>query len=417
MQRLVFITLGSTGDIVPVIRLAEEAVKRGHRASLLASHHWKDLIESRGIEWVSIPPHGDRNELTSLMAQYSRIRNPLRLLRAMYRDLDRWQDEIIPALEDSLDGADALLYSYLFPLYQPIAARRGIPSASIHFCPNTSFSDSHPPEDIPQLPRLFPQRIRNAWNRHLTTIGDRHVTGKINPTISRPELRLKSWLRSPADLSLILAPPELYRGRSEDLPDRVVFAGFVPSGFSAESHETPADIENAPLINFGSVNHPSMAGEFANLYRSWPADRPLTIQKGWADPPPPPTGSRIRIIGPADHGRLFPQASMIIHHGGAGTTTSSFLAGKPQIIVPHFADQPYWARTVRSHGCGLSLRQQGWGRKLASAIRRIESDPAFRHSAENFAGQQEGRAGATKAIDAVESRLSGSSPRGAAPTS
>jgi len=403
----VFISHGSTGDIVPVIRLAATAVERGHIATLLASHHWKESIESQGIRFRPIPPAGDQSELTRLMTQYSAIRNRLRLLEAMYRHIDEWQEDILPTLQSALKDADVLLYSYLFPHYQSEAKARGIPSASIHFCPNTSFSPSHPPDDLPQLPSFLPQRIRYFWNQYLTRIGDRYVTRRINRQISRPKQHLRQWLRTPSDLSLVLAPPELYRGSESDLPPSVVFAGFAKSGYSTREFAEIPEISHSPLLNFGSVAHDSMRREFARLYQSWPSDQSLTIQRGWFSPPPPPPDKPIRLIDPASHEPLFHQASIIIHHGGAGTTTSAFLAGKPQVIIPHFADQSYWARTVHSVGCGLPLKQRGWGTRLALAVSKIQNDPSFRRSALTFAERQKDRPGAVEAIRAVETKLLG----------
>ena len=36
----------------------------------------------------------------------------------------------------------------------------------------------------------------------------------------------------------------------------------------------------------------------------------------------------------------------MVHHGGAGTTATAAQAGVPQIIVPFFGDQPFWAQRI-----------------------------------------------------------------------
>ncbi|MGE9291047.1 MAG: glycosyltransferase [Puniceicoccales bacterium] len=413
MLRLVFISHGSTGDIVPVIRLAEEAARRGHRATVFASHHWRSAIESRGIRFVAIPPHGPQEELSSLMERYSSIRNPLRLVEAMHRHVDEWQEEILPALTQALRDADALLYSYLFPLYERSARALGIPAISVHFCPNTYFSPLHPPDNLPQLPRFVPESLQRSWNVRFTTFADRYVTHRINRQISRSSQRIPAWLRSPADYSLILAPPELHRGTADELPCRIHFSGFVSGGFSSHpaTAAAAATIERAPLLNFGSVTNDSMKGEFRSLYHHWPADQPLTIQRGWFPPPAPPPEKQIRIIPPGPHEKLFPQAAVIIHHGGAGTTTSALLAGTPQVIIPHFADQKYWARTVENLGCGSSLRQRGWGRNLWDAVRPLLQREETQQNARTFATRQASRSGAQQAIDRLEDWLKDHQPQ------
>lgn len=50
----------------------------------------------------------------------------------------------------------------------------------------------------------------------------------------------------------------------------------------------------------------------------------------------------------APHSLLFARAAALIHHGGIGTLAQAFSAGRPQLIVPHFADQlDNAARAVR----------------------------------------------------------------------
>jgi UDP:flavonoid glycosyltransferase YjiC (YdhE family) len=42
----------------------------------------------------------------------------------------------------------------------------------------------------------------------------------------------------------------------------------------------------------------------------------------------------------------------VVHHGGAGTTTTAARAGVPQVLVPHLLDQFYWAHRVAALGLG-----------------------------------------------------------------
>lgn len=43
---------------------------------------------------------------------------------------------------------------------------------------------------------------------------------------------------------------------------------------------------------------------------------------------------------------LFPKCSVVIHHGGSGTTAAALRAGVPQIICPFILDQFYWAERM-----------------------------------------------------------------------
>eukprot|EP00268_Persea_americana_P063505 TRINITY_DN8241_c0_g2_i3.p1 TRINITY_DN8241_c0_g2~~TRINITY_DN8241_c0_g2_i3.p1 ORF type:complete len:343 (+),score=69.07 TRINITY_DN8241_c0_g2_i3:628-1656(+) len=43
---------------------------------------------------------------------------------------------------------------------------------------------------------------------------------------------------------------------------------------------------------------------------------------------------------------IFPRCSVVIHHGGSGSTAAALHAGTPQIIVPFILDQFYWAEKM-----------------------------------------------------------------------
>ncbi|HVH87730.1 MAG TPA: nucleotide disphospho-sugar-binding domain-containing protein, partial [Terriglobales bacterium] len=47
---------------------------------------------------------------------------------------------------------------------------------------------------------------------------------------------------------------------------------------------------------------------------------------------------------------LFPRTSLVIHHGGSGTTHSAARAGVPSVVLPFAADQFFWAEQLRQRG-------------------------------------------------------------------
>jgi vancomycin aglycone glucosyltransferase len=89
------------------------------------------------------------------------------------------------------------------------------------------------------------------------------------------------------------------------------------------------------------------------------------------------------LVGSVDHGRLFPKTAMVIHHGGAGTTTTAARAGVPQILIPHILDQFYWARRIQDMGVGPAPldRRRLSIRSLAARIQTVAARPRFRRRA------------------------------------
>ena len=75
------------------------------------------------------------------------------------------------------------------------------------------------------------------------------------------------------------------------------------------------------------------------------------------------------------HDWLLPHCKMIIHHGGAGTTSAGLHAGISNIVVPFTADQPFWGRRVHAIGAGPKpiLVKKLSVENLAEAIAEAES--------------------------------------------
>jgi vancomycin aglycone glucosyltransferase len=59
-------------------------------------------------------------------------------------------------------------------------------------------------------------------------------------------------------------------------------------------------------------------------------------------------------VGELNQQALFGRVGAVIHHGGAGTTTTAARAGAPQVVVPQLGDQPYWAGRVAELGIGAA---------------------------------------------------------------
>lgn len=51
----------------------------------------------------------------------------------------------------------------------------------------------------------------------------------------------------------------------------------------------------------------------------------------------------LRLSSDVDHAWLFPQVAAVVHHGAAGTTAAAARSGVPQVVLPSYGDQPFWA--------------------------------------------------------------------------
>jgi sterol 3beta-glucosyltransferase len=91
-------------------------------------------------------------------------------------------------------------------------------------------------------------------------------------------------------------------------------------------------------------------------------------------------------IGEVPFDQLFPKVAAVVHHGGAGTIAAATAAGRPQVVCPFVADQPFWGH--RMHHLGVApepLHQRHLDPdRLAAAIERAVSDTTFAIAADRL---------------------------------
>ncbi len=160
--------------------------------------------------------------------------------------------------------------------------------------------------------------------------------------------------------------------------------------------------ERVPVLTFGSMTYESPGEFMERLVRAWPRDRKIIVQRGWAQFPALAEDGHIKVIGKVSHDQLFRFASVIIHHGGAGTTASALHAGRPQIVVPHIGDQNFFGSEVERLACGFRIGRKRWPETLQNAVDRVRATPEMSKNAERVAGILAAENGPQRAIEELE---------------
>jgi sterol 3beta-glucosyltransferase len=103
------------------------------------------------------------------------------------------------------------------------------------------------------------------------------------------------------------------------------------------------------------------------------------------------------------HDWLFPKVAAVVHHGGAGTTAAGLRAGKPTIISPFMADQPFWGRLIYERGLGPKLIPQYNlnADRLAEAIHLAVSDQGMQQRAAAMGAKIRAEDGVARAVEII----------------
>ncbi len=116
---------------------------------------------------------------------------------------------------------------------------------------------------------------------------------------------------------------------------------------------------------------------------------------------------RVFKVQRSPHGAAFPRCAMVVHHGGAGTTQSSLLAGRPAVVVAHVGDQLYWGSELRKRGvAGRVLERRNLSApELARSIAQVRSSPQMAARAAVLGRAMAAEDGVEVAVGAIEARM------------
>jgi vancomycin aglycone glucosyltransferase len=349
-------SIGSRGDVQPILALALDLRRIGHQGVLLVSPNFKTWVESHGVECIPIGP--DVKKASSRMAQTGMPKPTREQMRQLAAHTVK--DQFRASLE-AARGCDLIVCGgALQTAGRSVAEALKIPYVYAAYCPAALPSPDHPPPKM--RTRIRSQALPGLANRLLWKLDERswnhfflEAVNEQRGTLGLPAVNLvpryvstdRPWLAAdpvlgpaaayPSDLHVTQTGAWLLQD-SSPLPDAV--EAFLAAG-------------SPPVyFGFGSMVASGKAGSML-LETARALGRRAIVLQGWGELGAD-GGSDCISVSDINHELLFGRVAAIVHHGGAGTTVSAARSGKPQVIVPHNYDQYYWSRRVAKLGIGVS---------------------------------------------------------------
>lgn len=385
-------TIGSRGDVQPALALSVALRGAGHDVVLATHARFRPWIEGRGIRCSPLP--GDPREVIAGEDGRDLLtggRGAVRFARRFVSVLEPWFEALVADLEPLVATADLVVYSPLaFPAWhlgrafgiptamaalQPLARTRAFPAAITggrHLGPAGNLATHLAVE------QLFWQPLRRSVNRWRTA----HL-GLPPVPIAGPWRALRDdhepqlYAMSPT-----LVPPPTDWGPSIHVTGRWT----LPSANPTLDDRIESFLEAGPppvYAGFGSMD--DGAGDLlsaAVVAAARTTGFRLVLGSGWAglDAAHHPD---VLVVDDVSHELLFPRVTAAVHHGGAGTTHAALAAGVPSVIVPFFADQPFWGRRIAALGAGPAPlpRADVTPRRLARAVAAAVEAPVRERAA------------------------------------
>lgn len=357
-MKITILTYGSRGDVQPFVALALGLQKRGHDVKLAAPHRFDGFVTSYNIPFV--PLAGDPEEISRRINDAGT--NAAKIISSIWDYVFSIAPQVSRSAFQACEGADLLVHSFLFTVGAHSWAREHqIPDVSVQGFPMFAPTREFPAVAASHLPSgalsYLSHWISNQAFWHGGNLGYGPAR-RANPDIPYP--KKLHWpfdddprrIRSPilfAWSPSVLPPPR-------DWTQNIHVTGYFFLDV-ALSYQPSVELRNflgagpPPIcVSFGSMIHRDRQ-KIDHIVRSAlvnTGQRGIVLS-GWDRVTHLPSDD-ILYCESVPHDWLLPLCKLIIHHGGAGTTSAGLRAGIPGVVVPFTADQPFWGKRVHAIG-------------------------------------------------------------------
>lgn len=353
-MRVLLSTIGSRGDVQPLVALALELRTIGQEVRLCVPPDFREWIEHLGMPVTPIGPElrstGKANPSATPLTPERR--------RQMIEGTVATQFETVAA---AAQGCDIIVGATALQIAAPsVAERMGIPYVFAAYCPTVLPSPHHAPPVLtmlgdtpapatPDYTALWAkdaERWNDTWgpllNAQRTSLGLQSISD-----VRRYVLTDRPWLAAdptlapwpdPADTAVVqtgawILPDE--RPLSAEL-EAFLDGGEPPVYFGFGSNRAPENLSRVMIESARALG------------------RRAIVSRGWADLSLMDDASDCLVIGEVNLQALFQRVAAVVHHGGAGTTTAAARAGAPHVVIAQHYDQHYFAERVQRLGIGIA---------------------------------------------------------------
>ncbi|HZJ47396.1 MAG TPA: glycosyltransferase [Pyrinomonadaceae bacterium] len=416
-KRIVLNTFGSYGDIHPYLALGMELRARGHSVVVATMEIYHEKVRNAGLEFAAVRPNipQPKDQEPGLIDKIMDPKNGPRFLT---------EEVIFPAVRDSyqdlvqaVNGADLLVTHPAAPAGPLVGRKTGMRWISTVLAPLSFFSAYDPPVPPywqwtsklqllgPRVMKPFLDFMKNNYKAKAVVdfrseIG---LSDNGNPMFDAqhsPELVLAMFSRSFASPQPDWPPQTritgfcFYDGNNEEVipSDLLSFleAGPAPIVFTLGS----SAVWVARDFFRESIKAAQSLGQRAVLIIGDERNSPAEIPEGMI------------AINYAPYQALLPKASVVVHHGGVGTTAQGLLAGVPTLIVPFAFDQSDNAAHAKRIGTSRTVyRSKYFAPRVARELKELLTDKSYVENARSVSGRLKVEDGPGTASDLIEELL------------
>jgi UDP:flavonoid glycosyltransferase YjiC (YdhE family) len=370
MPEILFVTWDGGGNVPPALGIARELASRGHAVRFVGHPRQREPLTASGFD---VAPSRRARAFSALDSN-----SPLALV-AMFGDRGLGRD-VLAALADrpaDVVVVDCLLFGVMAELREA-----GTPYVV--------------------LEHLYDAYLRGGWMKGPMGLGMRLKRLQPTRSLAGAQLRLAASLPS-LDPSGAAARPELtWVGPVVPVSERVTGEPLV-------------------LVSLSTFRFPRMAQCLQTILDACAGlDARVVATTGPVVDPAElraPDNAEVHRFVP--HAELMPRASLVVGHGGHGTTMQALAHDVPLVLMPMhpMLDQPVVARSVAAAGAARVVPKKAKAAELTPVIAAMLADGPHRAAAARLGTEIRSMPGAANAADRIESLVKNGEPAPEQPAS
>ena len=330
-MRVLLSTIGSRGDVQPLVGLAHQLVALGQQVRLCVPPDFRDWIESLGMPVTPIGPELRSTGKSNPMAARPTPPTPEQRRQMMAGTVTAQFETIMAAAQ----GCDVIVGATALQVAAPsVAEKLGLPYFFAAYCPAVLPSPQHAPPVLALLgdkpvaaadySELWAQDARRWNDMWAPLLNPQRASLGLAPVndVRGYILTAQPWLAADPTLGPWPDPAgqAVFQTGAWILPDARPLAPELEAFLNAG--EPPV------YFGFGSISAPQGLSQ-AMVQSARALGYRAILSRGWADLSLVDDGPDCLAIDEVNQQALFKRVAAVVHHGGAGITTAARACRRP----------------------------------------------------------------------------------------
>ncbi|MBO8162737.1 MAG: glycosyltransferase [Brevibacillus sp.] len=378
MARIMIVSQGFFGHVIPVLGTGVELSARGHEVWFLCTEKFRSLVEKAGL-----------------------IFRTIRLDKAPTNLIEETMEDILSLLEQVPFDLIICDSAQSAPAYA--AERSGVPWISFH-------TTVPLPDELVPGDQESHRRLRYFYKKKLNKVRARFDL----PPLSDEVRTRGDFAGLSSRLHLAMVYPVMVKVR-DGLPESIRFVG--PCSYEeSDGHldQVPVRAEkpvilvctsSLPREDFQEIMDQYISASL-NAFGNQPYRLVVTDIRPYSALEPLPVNVEWITRFPV-HNLLMPQADVVITHGGCSTLQKAMRYGVPMVIVPLGADHPLLAARLKELGLATVVEPTELSaERMREAVDLVlDEEKGYRKRALQLAGEFQAESPNRRSADLVEAEL------------